>query len=97
MGWTMSHGAGQRSYGGHEDLGHELAKVATQEQWNTVAVLFNRRDGNPFPVTPADAGAMAKVFEAVDSLVPEYWRPAFRSLAAAARRAHTARETWRWS
>ena len=97
MGWTMSHGAGRRSYTSHEDLGRELSKVTDPQQWATVAVLFSRRDSNPFPVTPADAAAMAAVFEAVDPLVPQDWRPWCQCLAAAARRAHAARETWRWS
>ncbi|MBC3844703.1 hypothetical protein GXW82_44415 [Streptacidiphilus sp. 4-A2] len=96
MGWTVSHGAGCHSYASNEAFGRELSKVTTGQQWNTVAVLFDRRNGEPFPVTPADAAAMADVFEDVDPLVPEDWRPWCQRLAAAARRAHAARETWRW-
>jgi hypothetical protein len=96
MVWQTSHGARERSYSSHEELGRQLAKVTSAPQWAVLAPLFTRPGGSPFPVTPADAGAMATVFEDVEPLMPQDWRFACRDLAAAARRACADRQTWEW-
>jgi len=97
MGWNTSHGVIMRSYTSHEALGQQIAKVTTAAQWTTVAALFNRGNGEPFSVAPADAGAMAEVLETVARLVPQDWESACYGLAAAAHNAYDAGQPWLWS
>ncbi|MCQ8831777.1 DUF7739 domain-containing protein [Streptomyces malaysiensis] len=101
MGWSTSHDTTHRSADAIQEVGQQVAHVATGKDWRTVQPLFqlaNRADG-PFTIPAREAGRMAAVLEkaAGHSLMPIAWRTEVASLADAAQRAATARQPWEWS
>lgn len=103
MGWNISHGANQngevrRSYTTMDNLGQQLAHVLSARDWRTLKPLFRRRSGDPFTVSPRDAGRMARVLRtaARNRLLPTDWSLTAIELADAADSAASARQPWEW-
>lgn len=103
MGWNISHGTNasgefRRSYTSMSNLAQQLAHVLSAADWRSIAYLFNRPDGDPFTVAPAEAGRVARVLcRAADHrLMPGDWVTTVEELADTAIRAATANEPWTW-
>lgn len=104
MGWNISHGTNQygemrRSCTTMDNLGKQLSHVLPARTWRTLKPLFARRSGDPFTVSPRDAGRMADALRAAarNQLLPTDWSLTAVELAEAAARAAAARQPWEWS
>jgi hypothetical protein len=102
MGWNISHGPGaddiRRSYTSMHNLLQHLAHVLPGADWRRIKELFNRGSGDPFTVTPNDAGEMARVLRAAADhpKMPTDWADEALSLASSAEHAANSRQPWEW-
>lgn len=103
MGWTISHADNRavemrRSYTTMANLGQQLAHVLSARDWRTLKPLFARRSGDPFTISPRDAGRMAGVLHSAarSQLLPADWSLTAVELADSAQSAAAARQPWEW-
>lgn len=102
MGWNISHHLGgddmRRSATSIGNLGQQIAHVLPARDWRRVKSLFSRRSGDPFAVSPKDAGEMARVLNvaADHPRMPADWAQDARQLADSARNAARTRQPWNW-
>lgn len=102
MSWTISHlpsGQDQRPGGAIANLAQQLAHVLTARQWRELEAVFARRSGDPFAIPPQQAGRIAAILDqaAAHRLMGADWAGLALTLAAAARRASSSGQAWRWS
>ncbi|MFD8851870.1 hypothetical protein [Streptomyces sp. NPDC059604] len=104
MGWTISHGTptGEpttRSYGWVGTLAETLAHALTSSDWARIQPVLQRRSGDPFTVSPAEASIIAALLRRAAGsglMAPEAAKDALL-LADAAARAAAAGHPWQWS
>lgn len=100
MGISISHGVpSTRTALTIANLGQHLAHTLTSREWGEVAHLFDGRLCAPVSTPPAQAKRIAALlFKAASSraMDPE-WGQLAALLAASARRAAAANQTWEWT
>ncbi|MBZ6102725.1 hypothetical protein [Streptomyces olivaceus] len=100
MGVSISHGVpSTRSATTIANLGQHLAHALTSSEWREVAYLFDGKLYTPVHTPPQQAGRVAALLaKAANSrAMDREWAQLATLLAASARRAHTANETWEWN
>jgi len=100
MSWSISHGGTPRgTFSGTQigELGDELKAVASWQQWRRVKVVFSRRSGDPFDLSPEQAGlAGSALLEAASRLSADCASHACQ-IGESALRAARSGEPWVWS
>lgn len=98
MGWNVEHDTSRSATNVHR-LGRQLAHVTPSRDWRVVRSLFNRRSGDPFTVSPKDAGRMASVLRAAAShpKMSANWAQETLKLANAADTAARTNKPWNWN
>lgn len=103
MAWNISHGTDRNnevltSYSHMGSLCEHLTHVLSSREWRVLKPAFGTRSGDPFRISPKDAGRMATVLHAAAThhLMPAEFARTARDLADAANRAANARQPWEW-
>lgn len=99
MGWYISHGGTKHgySYSSVADLGDELWALARWTEWRRIKVIFNRRSGDPFDISPTSAVQIGEALLKVADRLDAEWAQMARQIGNSAIRAASRREPWRWS
>lgn len=104
MGWTISHAPYDETLSRSALQLHNLARYVadstSSRDWRSVKPMFDQAEhaDGPFAFGWAQAGRIADVLRlaAADARMPRDWADFASKLAAAADRAASRRELWRW-
>jgi hypothetical protein len=100
MGISISHGVpSTRSALTISNLGTHLAHALTGSEWREIAHLFDGHLSVPVYTPPTEASRIGELLTKAANhraMDPE-WAQLTMLLAASAKRAATARETWEWT
>jgi hypothetical protein len=99
MVWSISHGGTKHGYSGGQigELGDELKAVSGWAQWRRIKVLFNRRSGDPFSLSSAEAALAGQALLDTAGRLPADSAAMARQIGESALRAARAGHRWEWS